>query len=436
MHLRNRVPVIFSLSMLDMLCCALGAVIFLMILNMWDARRQAKVLAIERKKVDETVERLTDSQSDLEKSQTDNTSSQAKARALEDEVEKTKGKLAAAEKGLEEARQTAAESDKARSDLASETTALRKQLDEQQTIAKSANERLEEAKKDHSETAKMAALVPGLQNELADATKRAKTLEADLEQLRKQAENAGTKFSDAQKQSQALHEEVASLRKQVDEQKETAGRMRRQLTDADERFAGVDLSGKRVICLVDISGSMGSRDANTLDPNKWPEVCRSVVKVLRSLPDITHFQVILFSTETQFLLGKPGEWLTFDRDISPDAVAKALARVQPQGDTNLYAAFDAAFRFRPQGLDAVYLFSDGLPNAGPGLPADPPRDEYVQSTMLGNHLRETIRVRWNAGNQRVRIHAIGFFYESPNLGAFLWALARENDGSFVGMSRP
>ena len=41
-----------------------------------------------------------------------------------------------------------------------------------------------------------------------------------------------------------------------------------------------------------------------------------------------------------------------------------------------------------------------------------------------------------AGSQRVRINAIGFFYESPELGSFLWTLARENDGSFVGMSRP
>jgi hypothetical protein len=36
----------------------------------------------------------------------------------------------------------------------------------------------------------------------------------------------------------------------------------------------------------------------------------------------------------------------------------------------------------------------------------------------------------------VRINAVGFFFESPDGGAFLWALARENDGNFVGMSRP
>ena len=54
-------------------------------------------------------------------------------------------------------------------------------------------------------------------------------------------------------------------------------------------------------------------------------------------------------------------------------------------------------------------------------------------------MRTALKTRWNAplvGRPKVRINTIGFFYESPDVGAFLWALARENDGSFVGMSKP
>jgi hypothetical protein len=43
--------------------------------------------------------------------------------------------------------------------------------------------------------------------------------------------------------------------------------------------------------------------------------------------------------------------------------------------------------------------------------------------------------RPNADQVRVRINTIGFFFESPDVGAFLWALARAHDGSFVGMSK-
>ena len=39
----------------------------------------------------------------------------------------------------------------------------------------------------------------------------------------------------------------------------------------------------------------------------------------------------------------------------------------------------------------------------------------------------------NSPARFVRINAIGFFFESPDVGAFLWALAREHQGSFVGM---
>ena len=107
----------------------------------------------------------------------------------------------------------------------------------------------------------------------------------------------------------------------------------------------------------------------------------------------------------------------------------------------MYAAFDAAFRFRPQGLDTIYLMSDGLPNVGEGLSAEAARTmrETERTEALSRHIRTMLETRWNAphsGRPRVRINAVGFFYESPEVGAFLWALSRENDGSFVGMSRP
>jgi predicted nucleic acid-binding Zn-ribbon protein len=428
MQTRHRIPVVFSLSMLDMLCCALGAVVFLMIVNLWDARRQSKALAIEQHRVGEAAEKLSSSQGDLEKAQSHLDSSResvqqlrARIRTMEEESEKTKTRLADTERGLEAARKLSGEKETDSARLAAEM--------------KSVRERLEEAEKQRDDARDAAGKVPSLQKELAESTQRAKSLEAELEKLRKQSEEAGAQLTDSQKAGESVQAEFAKLRKQLEEQQESVAQARRQLTANEGRFAGVDLGGRRIICLVDMSGSMGSLDSKTLDPKKWPEVGKTVDQVLKSLPEATHFQVIVFSTETQFLLGKPGEWLTYDREISPKAVAQALARVQPQGDTNLYAAFEAAFRYRPQGLDSIFLFSDGLPNIGPGLPTPPPKDDYVRSAMLGSYLRESIRTRWNPGEPRVRIHTIGFYYESPNLGAFLWALARENGGSFVGMSR-
>ena len=98
------------------------------------------------------------------------------------------------------------------------------------------------------------------------------------------------------------------------------------------------------------------------------------------------------------------------------------------------------FKYRSLGLDTVYFFSDGLPTSGEGLPKDTRNlSERQRTEILSTYLRNTVKNDWNRaipGVPRVRINTIGFFYESPDVGSFLWALAREHDGSFVGMSRP
>jgi hypothetical protein len=149
----------------------------------------------------------------------------------------------------------------------------------------------------------------------------------------------------------------------------------------------------------------------------------------------------LFSAKASFLLGNEGSWIEFDPVTSTGRVAEALAAVKPVGNTDMYAGFEAAFRYRPLGLDTIYVFSDGLPNVGMGLTAAAAQTlrETERAEILSKYVRQTLRTSWNrtlAGEARVRINTIGFFFESPDVGAFLWALARENDGSFVGMSKP
>jgi hypothetical protein len=107
----------------------------------------------------------------------------------------------------------------------------------------------------------------------------------------------------------------------------------------------------------------------------------------------------------------------------------------------MYAGLEETFKFREQGLDAIFFLSDGLPNRGksePGLDTTKLSDLEL-GIVLGRTVLKTLKDDWNrplARANRVKIHTIGFFYESPDLGAFLWALSRDNEGSFVGMNRP
>lgn len=204
------------------------------------------------------------------------------------------------------------------------------------------------------------------------------------------------------------------------------------------RFAGINLTGQRVVFIIDMSGSMALEDENNADPDKWPLLCESVGKMLRSMPNLEKFQIVLFSSKYSYLIGKNGQWLDYVPETTANEVVEKLKAVKPEGATNLYDALAEAFRFRSSGMDTIYLLSDGLPTEGEGLQANSQLTTTQKTDYLSRHIRSTIKTVWNrpvAGLSKVRINTVGFFFESPEVGAFLWALARENDGSFVGMSK-
>jgi von Willebrand factor type A domain len=210
---------------------------------------------------------------------------------------------------------------------------------------------------------------------------------------------------------------------------------------AENRFAGIQLTGTRVVFLVDMSGSMGMKDDYIEDPDKWPLVCEILGKLMNSLPDLKQFQIILFSNRIRYPLGNSGKWQDFHGFTTVKAAVAAVRAIKPQSETNMSAAFEEAFRYRAQGLDTIYFLSDGLPNMGDGLPPNAGRlSEAEKGTLLAKYVRDRLKSRWNvpqgAAKQRVRINAVGFYFDSPDVGAFLWALARDNDGSFVGLSKP
>src|SRR5207244_4069329 len=109
---------------------------------------------------------------------------------------------------------------------------------------------------------------------------------------------------------------------------------------AENRFEGIQLTGKRVVFLVDMSGSMELIDDRTPDGAKWPGVRDAVLKIMRSLPQLEKFQVILFSDGVSYLIGPGGNWLDYDPATSADRVGAALAATKPKGNTNMYAAME------------------------------------------------------------------------------------------------
>jgi von Willebrand factor type A domain len=480
MRVRHRIPSIFNLSMVDVLCCALGCVILLWLINLRDAKDHT----------DSAAEKLSETVSLLAQTQQDRDSAYRKAldlKAHSDNLEKDKadwlkerGALVLASQQLD---QKFKDATKRIVVLSDELQTRARRIEILTAQATDLNRKWEAASKRSEDLQIQADLLPGLRSDLKgtrdklaqeqaryrdqqramnDANKTLDTirstrdaLERDLEardkelallrpykdRLAASEQKVGTLeklMLERGKDLAMVNQGLEAMREEKNIWQKEAMRAR---TAVDNRFAGITLTGKRVIFLVDMSGSMELVDEKTPAPAKWTEVTGTVGKLMRSLPELQKFQVVIFSEKAKYLLGGENGWFDYDPATTPDRVFRALSQIKPTGGTNMYDAMQAAFRFREAGLDTIYLLSDGLPNLGAGVPDEVARTlkEVDLSERLAKHIRKTLNTDWNSKARpqpRVRINTIGFFYESPDVGAFLWALARENEGSFVGMSKP
>jgi hypothetical protein len=256
--------------------------------------------------------------------------------------------------------------------------------------------------------------------DLAEAKGLIASLTAERDQYKQKLANADLAFGALEFDKKKLAQRVVDLQAQ-----------------ADQRFAGIPLTGENVVFLIDISGSMVLSDENTEDPDKWPFLCETLMRLMQSIPALQRFQVILFSDKSSYLFGNRDAWLKYDGPKTAQLTRDALRKVKVEGGTNMHEAFEEAFRYRKIRLDTIYLFSDGLPNIGPGVPAGIRNPTEAQKNLhMAKHIREKLKDEWNRpaeGLKNVRINAVGFFFESPDVGAFLWAMAREHRGSFVGL---
>jgi len=459
MRTRLRPPTLVSMWMLDVFCCALGCVILLLLLK----TRESGIIAEESA---QTSAVLADTQ--------------ARNAVLDADVVDRDGKLALLKEDFDETARTLAlvrtERDALAKNLAvveeavkaaqAELLLARNKLDAQAKLLALSKERntltdeqLAKQKAVAAELAKkadstqksaddLAILLRAKEKQRVEADARIVTLEARLKSSAQQIDDLTAKSMETAK----LRTKVAELEKQIADANVTivdlqgnkaklADRINKLESESEQRFAGIALTGKNVVFLVDMSGSMDRTDENTVAPSKWPTVRDTLLKVMRSLPDLERFQLIIFSSKASYLLGSQGEWLPYRKEKSIEEIYKAMTATKPAGDTNLYLAFDEAFKFRARGLDTVYLFSDGLPTSGPGLTPTEEQTlgENERGVILARYLRRLLKTNWNrplVNQPRVRINSVGFFYESPDVGAFLWALSRDNDGSFVGMSKP
>src|SRR5262245_21125356 len=97
MQTRHRIPTIFNLSMVDVLCCALGCVILLWLVNFREAKRRAAAAG-------ETSTLLADARGKLDAALLESADAKQKLRAAAGERDGILARLAGMEKDLAAAR--------------------------------------------------------------------------------------------------------------------------------------------------------------------------------------------------------------------------------------------------------------------------------------------------------------------------------------------
>ncbi|MBN9121531.1 MAG: VWA domain-containing protein [Planctomycetes bacterium] len=421
-------------------------------LKMSDESRQlAEQLKTARAEKDATARKLATARDDIKIAQAQLDATQLALNAAEKKVDVTAKERDASRKQVADATDLLKKKQKDIDALATREAAGAAQLESLRRLVRTKDE----------ERLSLEARMTATRRQLTDLEARTrmtqKDLDAQLAAARAAAKAAADELAAAKAAAAKTGEELAATRaqlkdltKEVDDANVTiidlqgtnaklADRFNKVQRETEARFAGIAMTGKRVAFLVDMSGSMGKRDLSTLDDTKWPLVIETVCKVMRSIPTLEQYQVVTFSGSANWVFGS-GEWQKFDGEKSVETVKAALLRVRPRDDTNMHAALEKAFSLRASGLDTIYLFSDGLPTSGPNLTAAQlGLPESERGVILAKHLRETLDRSWNRaepGRPRVRINSVGFYFDSPDVGAFLWSLSRDNDGSFVGMSRP
>ena len=420
-----------------------------------ESRAIAEQLKLARTEKDETARKLALARDDTKAAQAQLDATQLTLNATEKKADVTAKDLATARTQVADATDLLKKRQKDIDVLAKKDAASATQVDSLQRLVRTKDDerlalemRMTTTRKELTDMeARLRATQKDLDANLAAARAAAKAAAEELATAKANAAKTGEELASAQAQLKDITKKVDDANVTIidlqGDKAKLADKFNRFQRETDSRFAGIAMTGKRVVFLVDMSGSMGKRDLNTVDETKWPLVIETVCKVMRSLPTLEQYQVIVFSSGANWVFGT-GEWQAFTGEKSVEGVSAALLKVKPKDDTNVYAAMEKAFALRAAGLDTIYLFSDGLPTSGPGLTpaqerANPPLSESELGAILGKHVRDTLVRTWNrpaVGQPRVKINSVGFYFDSPDVGAFLWSLSRDNDGSFVGMSKP
>ena len=174
---------------------------------------------------------------------------------------------------------------------------------------------------------------------------------------------------------------------------------------AKSEYYGIPIEAKRLLFILDHSGSMKKADGGY---TRLDRARKELVSAIAGLDSETEFAILIFSNKTRFW---KSELMRADDDTKHAAIA-FVNRIGYGDKTNTYSALLASLTF-DSSLEAVYLLSDGAPTLGAIV--SPP--QIIADVIHRNRFRH------------LRFHTIGVAV-TPTTRAFLETLASQSNAEF------
>ena len=203
---------------------------------------------------------------------------------------------------------------------------------------------------------------------------------------------------------------------------------------------GLQLGGKRLLILLDVSGSMlddtivnvirrrNMRDARKRTAPKWIRARKITEWLAAKFPRGSQFQIYAFNTQTRATTpGTEGKWLNVSNSLHLEQALKNIADIVPEKGTNLEKAFIAAGRLRPV-PDNIYLITDSLPTQGSRA--------IRGATITGNQRLKLLAQAIKTLPKGTAVNVILSPMEGdPEAANAFWRLSQSTGGSFMSPAK-
>lgn len=200
-----------------------------------------------------------------------------------------------------------------------------------------------------------------------------------------------------------------------------------------ENLGGFDLTGRRIIFLLEASGGMLADtvpaaldqlklpQAERLASPKWRRAVLATRTLISHLQQGVQYQVYAFNHDCRYIGDRDGRWLKAKDEAHALQVADGLATLEPAGGANLERAFAAV---RQQGADHIILITDGLPTR-----ADSVLAQY--SVSQADRIRMLNAAR-NALGTRTKVSSVILpMAGDPAAVPYYWRFALDTGGQLI-----